>query len=238
MRLSVVSVAALALALTACGKGPEAIEAAPGAEPEAAATAEPAPAETTAAGEAATGPADYSVLPEDETARRQALLDYATMEDSFLNDAKAQWAATAKASSAYGKAGMNEGDDPMAMNAPGQVTGALDGNTWSSETTDVGFDWIEVGFNRPVYAEALRIVFTDGQIAEAISKIELIDDTGTAHTIFSGVSPFKKDARGPRTWVVPEFEKTTFKVTGAKVTFANALLERYKEVDAIQISGE
>lgn len=236
MRLSVVSVAALVLALAACGKKPEAVEAAPGTEApaEVTSTADPAPAEAGAP----SGPADYSVLPDDEAARRQALLDYATMEDSFLNDAKAQWAATAKASSAYGKAGMSEGDDPMASNAPGQVTGALDGNTWSSETTNVGFDWIEVGFARPVFAEALRIVFPDGQIAEAISKIELIDETGTAHTVFSGVSPFKRDARGPRTWVVPEFEKTTFKVTGAKITFANALLDRYKEVDAIQISGE
>ena len=236
MRLSVVSVAALALALAACGKKPETVEAAPGIEvpAESAAAADPVPAD---AAEVA-GATDNSVLPEDETARRQALLDYATMEGSFLNDPNAQWAATARASSAFGQAGMNDGDDPMTPNAPGQVTGPLDGNTWSSETTNVGFDWIEVGFNRPVFAEALRIVFPDGQIAESISKIELIDDTGTAHTIFSGVSPFKRDARGPRTWVVPEFEKTSFKVTGAKITFANALLDRYKEVDAIQISGE
>lgn len=235
MRVSVVSALAITLALSACGKEPAAVDPAAGADT---ATVEAAAEADTAAIETPLAPTDNSVLPDDETARKQALLDYATMEDSYINDPKGQWAATATASSAYGNAGMNEGDDPMASNAPGKVIGTVDGDTWSNNNTSIGFDWIEIGIANPVSANEIRSVLPDGRAAEAISKIELIDDAGTLHTVLSGVSPFKKDARGPRTWVVQSFDSTSYKVTGAKVTFANALMNGYTEVDAIQISGE
>jgi hypothetical protein len=232
MRTFIAGVLAIALSVSACDKKPE-----PAAQPVTGAEA-PAPVVAPMAGLPSAAPADYSVLPEDETARKQALLDYAMMEDAFINDPKAQWAATAKASSAFGDAGMTAGDNPTSSNSPSQATGAPNDESWTGKSASIGMDWLQVAFSAPVNATEVRFVLPDGNHAVAISRIELIDDTGTAHTIFSGVSPFTEDARGPRTWVTQRFEATPYKVVGTKLTFANVIVEEFKEIDAVQIVGE
>src|SRR3982751_2520405 len=46
-----------------------------------------------------------------ERAEKQAALDYATMEDSYLNDPKGQWAKAATASSTFGETSSNGPSD-------------------------------------------------------------------------------------------------------------------------------
>lgn len=202
----------------------------------------PADAPTVEAPPAATAPAPAAPAPavaqteaQEEMARKQALLDYGTMEDKYLNDPKGQWAATAKASSTFGDDG---GKEPSESSVARNVVGPSDDRSWTNNNQDKGFDWLEVGYAKPVNATELRVIFPSGEGVEAVSKVELQDTDGKWNTIWSGISDVKQDRRGNRTWFVRTFDKTAYKVKGAKITIANNVQHGYKNVEAVQLVGE
>lgn len=170
-------------------------------------------------------------------AEQQAKLDYATMEDGYINDAKGQWATSARASSSFGDAN-DEPADSQSSNTPWQATGAPNGDAWNNDHQDIGFDWLELAYEKPVKATGVRVVTADSEAAESISKIELIDIEGKASTIWSGLSDTRQDERGARTWVVRNFGATPQLVKAVKLTFANNVARGYKQVDAVQLIGE
>src|SRR6185369_16302686 len=100
---------------------------------------------------------------------QQAKLDYATMEDGYINDAKAQWAATAKASSSFNEAPEQAKANPQASRA-WYTTGAPDGKEWSQKSQDIGMDWIELGYAKPVNATEVRAVLVSSDAVKAITK--------------------------------------------------------------------
>jgi hypothetical protein len=212
------------LVLVACHKKePEAAPAVVVAAPVTAPAATPKPA--------AAEPAELT----DEQralANKQKALDYSTMEDKFLNDAKAQWATTAKASSTYGD------PTPSDSNLASNATGKMDGKEWTNNSVDVGFDWLEVGFAKPVAATEVRAIITSGDEVSAMNKVELQDTEGKWHTVWEGISDVKVDDRGPRTWFVKSFPKTAYKVQAVKYTIANNVEHGYKNIDAVQLVGE
>ena len=167
-----------------------------------------------------------------EQEERKAALDYGIMEDRYMNDPKAQWAESATASSSFG--GKNVADSNLPKNAAGPV----DGNTWTNDHQDIGFDTLEVTYAKPVAATEVRLVMPGGQGVEAISKIELQDTDGKWNAIWSGLSDVKTDKRGSRTWFVRTFPQTTYKVKAVKYTIANNVQRGYKVVDAAQLIGE
>ncbi len=186
------------------------------------------------AASAATPPAEQT--PEQkELAAKQALMDYATMEDKFINDPHAQWASAAKASSTFG-----EGPDktPSDVNLAINAKGPVDGKSWTNNNIELGFDNLELAYEKPVNATEVRVVFTTGDGVEAVSKVELQDTNGAWNVVWSGISDVKRDKRGNRTWFVRTFEKTAYKAKGVKITFANNLEHLYKVVDAVQLVGE
>jgi len=171
---------------------------------------------------------------DEDRKKKQALLDYATMEDQYINDAAGQWASSARASSFFGQSSGSTSDQSKAENAIGKP----DGGTWSNDNQDMGFDWLEASFDKPVHARAVRFVFLGELGVEAVNKVELLDDQGGWHTAWSGLSDVKGDNRGRRTWFVRQFEKTPYKVKAAKITIANAVQSGYKNIDAVQLVGE
>lgn len=215
------------LALAACNKKPAEEAAAP-----------PAPAPVAAA-EAPAAPAAPAELTDEQraAARQQAALDFATMEDKYLNDPLAQWATSAKASSSYGEKGDQMPKTPQESRA-WKATGKVDGGDWSQLEQDIGMDWLELGYAKPVNATAVRAVFTSAEAVRAITKVELIDEAGASTVVWSGVSDAQPEENGPRTWYVREFPKTEKRIKGVKLTFANAVSTGYKNVDAVQLVGE
>ena len=170
-----------------------------------------------------------------ELAEKQKLMDYATMEDTYMNDPKAQWASTATASSTFGD---EDGKTPSDSNLAKNVTGKVDGETWNNNNQDIGFDWIELGYEKPVAATEVRLVMPNGNAPESISKVELQDIEGKWNTVWSGISDTKNDDRGRRTWFVKTFPKTAYQVKAVKYTLANNLIHGYKQVEAAQLVGE
>lgn len=170
-----------------------------------------------------------------ERAKKQELLDYATMEDQYINDSHAQWASTAQASSTFGD---DNGRQPSPSSLAANVTGPVDGNGWTNNHQDVGFDWLQAGFAKPVIATEVRVVFQGGDGVEAISKIEVGDANDQWLTVWSGLSDVKRDPRGARTWFVRKFDKTQMPVKSVKITIANNVQRGYKVIDAVQLIGE
>ncbi|WP_229207219.1 MULTISPECIES: hypothetical protein [unclassified Duganella] len=230
------------LLLAACAKKhpqPEAAAAAAPAPATAAAAPAPAPAAVPApAAAAAAAPAGNAPLPTPiistenmsdeqlETAKRQAKLDYSNMEQAYLADPEAQWASAANASSNYS-------DSQNASKAIGKV----DGNYWSTKSSDVGFDSLEVTFDKPVNATQLRVAVADAYGLDGITKVELQDTDGKWYTVWSGVHGVKADKRGPRTWFVQPIEKTAYKAKAARITKSNNMTSYCLQVDAVQLIG-
>ena len=222
-RQATIAILMSTLILTACHKK-EQPEVAPAA-------ATPAPA----AAPVAAAPAAEQTADQQEMAKKQALLDYGTMEDKYLNDPKGQWAATAKASSTFGD---DDGKEPSEVNVAKNVVGASDDRDWTNNNQNKGFDWLEVGYAKPVNATEVRVIIPGGDGVEAVNKVELQDTDGKWNTIWTGISDVKQDRRGNRTWFVRSFEKTAYKVKGVKITIANNVQHGYKRIDAVQLIGE
>lgn len=214
------------LVLVACSK--KVPEAPPPAVVAAAAPA-PAPAPAPAAAPAAVDLANMTVE-QKEQAKRQAALDFATMEDNYINDPLGQWADTATASGSSG------GKNPSSHYLPEHLVGPIDGDAWGNEHDDVGFEWVQLGYARPVNATEVRLVTENG--VEAVTKVELQDTEGKWNTIWSGLSDVKRDERGTRTWFVRTFPKTAYKVQAVKYTIANNVHRSSKHFDAAQLIGE
>jgi hypothetical protein len=228
-RQTTIAVLMSTLLLAACQKHdkPQDAPAVPPPAPAATAPAAAAPAPAVPAGE--------QTPEQQEAAKKQTLLDYATMEDKYLNDARGQWASTARASSVFGD---DNGKEPSEVNVAKNATGASDDRTWTNNNTDKGFDWLELTYARPVTASEVRVIIPGGDGVEAINKIELQDTEGKWNTVWTGLSEVKRDQRGNRTWFVRTFDKTSYKAKAVKVTYANNLQHDYKKIDAVQLIGD
>lgn len=199
--------------------------------------ADPAPEHAAAAVAPAPAPQPAAASAEDAAAlaKRQAI-EFALAEQKIADDPLGQWAATATASSAY-----NDAKDQASYSA-WQVTGAPnvqhygdDGNSWASQTSDGGIETLQVGFTKPVHATDIRI--RQNNAPGAIIKIELIDDQNGVHSVYSGVDSNKYPA-DTIVWFDQAFEKTTYVVTGAKITLATNAVPGWNEIDAVQLVGE
>jgi hypothetical protein len=165
---------------------------------------------------------------------QQDKLDYATTEDGYINDANGQWATSATASSSFGDANDAEPDSHDG-NTPWRATGAPDGDNWTNNSQDVGFDWIKLKYDNAVAPAEVRAVFSGNEAPEAITKVELIDTAGKSHVVWSGLSDTGRDERGQRTWFVRTVENADYTADTVKLTFANNVASGYKTVDAVQL---
>jgi hypothetical protein len=191
----------------------------------------PAPTPAAAPAPAVIDPANMTAE-QKETARRQELLDYGVMEDKYINDPRAQWATGASASSSYGD------KEPSEYYVAAKMIGTIDEKYWRNKNRDIGFEWAQVDYAKPVYATEVRLVLNSGNGEGALNKVELQDVDGKWNTVWTGLSDLKRDKRGPRTWFVRTFPKTAYKVKAVKYTVANNVESGSKEFDAAQLVGE
>ena len=101
---------------------------------------------------------------------------------------------------------------------------------WSSKTPDSGIEWLELGFSKSVFATAVRVRESSG--SGALIKIEVFDDKGAGHTVWSGADPTKE-----LNYLVAEFPKTAFKTNRVKVTLATNVVGGWNQIDAVQLVG-
>ena len=199
---------------------------------------------TTSAPESATSstvtptPVSTSVKPsgpegagEANTTAKLAGAEWAMKQDQIKNDSNGQWAVAATASSTYEDAKESE------RWAANQVTGTPnvekygdDGNAWASKTEDSGTEWLDVTFAKPVYATEVRIRESCG--SGTIIRIDLFDEQGASHTVWSGADPTTE-----LNYLMITFPKTAYKTNRIKITLATNVVQGWNEIDAIQLVG-
>lgn len=173
--------------------------------------------------------------PENATPGTVTAIDRALAESRITSDPNGQWATTAVASSAFGDGVERAPFSPLqATGAPNVVQYGTSSMAWTSKRAGAGIEWLQVGFEKPVHATALRVrqTFAPG----AIIKIELLDEASVAHTVFDEI-----DETHYPTWNVAwferTFERTDYRVTGAKITLNSITARVWHEIDAVQLVG-
>jgi hypothetical protein len=223
----------LATAANALAGATEASAAAPGAPaaavaPAVSAPAAPAPVVATAAPVAA--PAKPTAA-DVEAARKQAQIEWALKQDEIKNDPNGQWATGAKASSTFNDAkGNTSYSANQATGEPNVQVYSTTPQAWSSKTPDSGIEWLELTFTKAVRASAVRVRESSG--SGALIKIEVFDDKGAAHTVWSGTDSTKE-----LNYLIAEFPKTAFTTNRVKLTLATNVVSGWNQIDAVQLVG-
>jgi hypothetical protein len=205
----------------------EAISPATATAPAPAPVANPAPA-TSPAPAPAVAP-DAGASP--EAVRRKNEIEWALKLDEIKNDANGQWASHAKASSVYNDAqGTAAYSASQASGAPNVENYGSSNAAWTSKTADAGIEWLELEYAKPVHATMVRVRESNG--AGAIIKVEVFDEQGGAHTVWSGA-----DSTKGLNFLIVEFPKTAFKTNRVKLTLATNVVPGWSAIDAVQLVG-
>lgn len=188
-----------------------------------------APASTPAAPAAA--PAAPPTAAERDAARKKEQIEWALKQDEIKNDPNGQWAKDAKASSTFNDAkGTSSYSANQATGEPNVQVYSTTPQAWSAKTPDSGIEWLELTYSKPVFATAVRVRESSG--SGAVIKIELFDEKGVGHTVWSG-----SDTTKELNYLVAEFPKTAFKATRVKLTLATNIVSGWNQIDAVQLVG-
>lgn len=206
--------------------------AAPVAVESAVATAADALAGAAPTAAAATAPATAPPPTVDrEAERKRAQIEWALKQDEIKNDPNGQWAVQATASSTFNDAKGNAAySAQQAAGEPNVQTYSTTPQAWSSKTADSGIEWLDLTFARPVFATAVRVRESSG--SGALIKIEVFDEKGTSHTVWSGT-----DTTKDLNYLIAEFPRTSFKTSRVKLTLATNVVQGFNQIDAVQLVG-
>lgn len=140
-----------------------------------------------------------------------------------------QWASSATASSQYG-------DPDWAAH---QATGAPDTldcgdleTAWASLEPD-GIDWLEVGYDTPLYPTEVHIY--ESHTPSQITLVEILDAEGNYHEVYSAVPVMKIDCP----WVLSiEVEDADYLGVAVRITVDQSVIEfPWDEIDAVELVG-
>ncbi len=157
--------------------------------------------------------------------------DWAMKQDAISKEANGQWAVTASSSSSYSDASGHDDYSPFqATGAPNVETEGDSGNSWTSKDPDAGLEWLDLVYSKPVFANSIRIRESAG--AGAVAKIDLYDEQGQPHTVWTGIDP----TTGLNYFML-NLPKTAFKTNHLRLTLATNVISGYNEIDAVQLVG-
>jgi hypothetical protein len=159
-------------------------------------------------------------------------------ESAILADERGQWAVSAEASSYYGG---DTGAKPrygaiQATGAPNVPQYSDHPDSWTPKSGDSPMpEWIVLDYATPVHATGVKV--RQSAAPGVISKIELIDDGGTASVVWEGVDnvAYPKDTIA---WFVRDFPRTDYLVKRVRLTLLTNRVWGWNEIDAVQLTGE
>jgi hypothetical protein len=138
-----------------------------------------------------------------------------------------QWAVSAVASSQFGSVGWTASD---ATGAPNTTDCGDHTTAWASASSNT-VEWIELSYATPVYATEVVIYQTYNP--SSIVKVELIDQTGGYHEVYSAQP---KALQCPQTLTI-SFQQTDYQVAGLRITVDQSVLQGWNEIDAVELAG-
>jgi hypothetical protein len=147
-------------------------------------------------------------------------------------DSAGQWASAAKAGSEYGSENYGA---IQATGAPNVTSYADDSRAWASASADNQEEWLELTYINAVHATEVRIrqTFNPG----AIKQIDLYDETGQMHQVWSGIDP-ARSAQPQIAWFAVKFAATSFSTRKVRILFDSPAVKGWNEIDAVQLVGK
>ncbi len=146
-------------------------------------------------------------------------------------DAAAQWAVSARASSEYSATNYSA---EQATGLPNVARHGDSRNAWTPKAADLGEEWIELTYARPVHATGVSVVqsFNPG----AIFRVEVVDVAGAVASVWSGpdTTVYAKNEIG---LLVVQFPRTATPITKVKVVLDSKKIAGWNEIDAVALSG-
>lgn len=141
-----------------------------------------------------------------------------------------QWASSATASTEYGSP---EWAASQASGAPDTPDCSDSPTAWAASESNT-VDWIELAYAVPVIPSQVNII--QSYSPSQVSQVELIDEAGNYHKIYSGV-PLLMDTC-PFTLSLP-VQGVNFPVKGVRVTIDQSVIEvsSWNEIDAVELVG-
>jgi hypothetical protein len=151
----------------------------------------------------------------------------APVEPPVEDAAGLQWAVSARASSEY------RATDYGARQAIGPPTVTRAGDSvqaWCSKTADAGEEWLELDFDPPVIAKAVRVV--QNWNPGAVTQIEVVDADGATTIVWRG--PDATVYAANQIGVLEAlFAAPSPRVVRVKVTFDTKQVKGWNEIDAV-----
>jgi hypothetical protein len=139
-----------------------------------------------------------------------------------------QWASGVRASSAYQLTGDYSAERAI---GPPTVTRAGDSvQAWCSKTADAGEEWLELDFDPPVLAKAVRVV--QNWNPGAVTQIEVVDADGATTIVWRGPDATVYAANQIGVLEAP-FAAPSPRVVRVKVTFDTKQVKGWNEIDAV-----
>ena len=151
----------------------------------------------------------------------------APVEPPVEDAAGLQWAVSARASSEY------RATDYGARQAIGPPTVTRAGDSvqaWCSKTADAGEEWLELDFDPPVIAKAVRVV--QNWNPGAVTQIEVVDADGATTIVWRGPDATVYAANQIGVLEAP-FAAPSPRVVRVKVTFDTKQVKGWNEIDAV-----
>jgi len=139
-----------------------------------------------------------------------------------------QWASGVRASSAYQLAGNYSAE--RAIGPPTVMRAGDSVQAWCSKTADAGEEWLELDFDPPVLAKAVRVV--QNWNPGAVTQIEVVDAEGATTIVWRGPDATVYAANQIGVLEAP-FAAPSPRVVRVKVTFDTKQVKGWNQIDAV-----
>jgi hypothetical protein len=103
-------------------------------------------------------------------------------------------------------------------------------NAWAARNQDGGTEWLELSYDPPRRASAVRIF--EVNVAGAVVGVETVDEGGTRRTVWKGADP----TTTPGVFEV-SFAQTGYRVRAVRIVFDTARRGGWEEIDAVELVG-
>lgn len=121
---------------------------------------------------------------------------------------------------------------PLKATGPPDATPASQDhpNAWATRQPDAGAEWLELAYDPPRRASAVRIF--EVNVAGAVTGVETVDEGGTRRTVWKGVDT----TATPAVFEVT-FPPTSYRVRAVRILFDTSKRNGWEEVDAVELLG-
>ena len=133
-------------------------------------------------------------------------------------NADGQYATSATASSSY-------------SNTQTKLSGKPDGSPWYSKTNSTGDVVIELNYKTATKVEGIELVGTASYATGHVTKVELQDENGNWHTVWTGD---ETSTKADKTLEL-SFDATDFNTQNARVTVDTSQGAAYQSIDAVKL---